>query len=65
MILPENIILPVSRLSQVFNILLVNVNEAIRQVVFHVHLQLYKGDIENPKGGVMGNDTHETEVLNK
>ena len=35
----------------------VNVNEAAGQSVFHVHMHLiprYKGDVENPKGGVRG-----------
>ncbi|MCI7391012.1 MAG: HIT family protein [Butyricimonas virosa] len=35
----------------------VNVNEAAGQSVFHVHMHLiprYKGDMENPKGGVRG-----------
>ena len=35
----------------------VNVNEAGGQSVFHVHLHLiprYKGDVQNPKGGVRG-----------
>ncbi len=35
----------------------INVNEAAGQSVFHVHLHLiprYKGDVENPKGGVRG-----------
>lgn len=54
MTLPENIKLPVTRLLQVFNILLVKANEAIRQVVFHVLLQCCKGDIGAPKGGIRG-----------
>jgi hypothetical protein len=35
----------------------INVNEAAGQSVFHVHMHLiprYKGDVENPKGGVRG-----------
>ncbi len=35
----------------------VNVNAAAGQSVFHVHMHLiprYKGDVENPKGGVRG-----------
>ena len=35
----------------------INVNEAAGQSVFHVHIHLiprYKGDVENPKGGVRG-----------
>lgn len=35
----------------------VNVNEAAGQTVFHVHMHLiprYKGDVENPRGGVRG-----------
>ena len=35
----------------------INVNEAAGQSVFHVHVHLiprYKGDVENPKGGVRG-----------
>ena len=35
----------------------VNVNAAAGQTVFHVHMHLiprYKGDVENPKGGVRG-----------
>lgn len=35
----------------------VNVNTAAGQSVFHVHMHLiprYKGDVENPKGGVRG-----------
>ena len=35
----------------------VNVNEAAGQTVFHVHIHLiprYKGDVENPRGGVRG-----------
>ena len=35
----------------------VNVNTAAGQSVFHVHIHLiprYKGDVENPKGGVRG-----------
>lgn len=35
----------------------INVNEAAGQTVFHVHMHLiprYKGDVENPKGGVRG-----------
>ena len=35
----------------------VNVNSAAGQSVFHVHMHLiprYKGDVENPKGGVRG-----------
>ena len=35
----------------------INVNEAAGQTVFHVHVHLiprYKGDVENPKGGVRG-----------
>ena len=35
----------------------VNVNEAAGQSVFHVHMHLiprYKGNVENPKGGVRG-----------
>lgn len=35
----------------------VNVNQAAGQSVFHVHMHLiprYKGDVENPKGGVRG-----------
>lgn len=35
----------------------INVNEAAGQTVFHVHMHLiprYKGDVENPRGGVRG-----------
>ena len=35
----------------------INVNQAAGQSVFHVHIHLiprYKGDVENPKGGVRG-----------
>lgn len=35
----------------------INVNEAAGQSIFHVHIHLiprYKGDVENPKGGVRG-----------
>ena len=35
----------------------VNVNESAGQSIFHVHMHLipiYKGDMENPKGGVRG-----------
>ena len=35
----------------------VNVNEAAGQTVFHVHMHIiprYKGDVENPRGGVRG-----------
>jgi diadenosine tetraphosphate (Ap4A) HIT family hydrolase len=35
----------------------VNVNEAAGQSVLHVHMHLiprYKGDVENPRGGVRG-----------
>lgn len=35
----------------------VNVNEAAGQTVFHVHMHLiprYRGDVENPRGGVRG-----------
>lgn len=35
----------------------VNIGEAAGQSVFHVHLHIiprYKGDVENPKGGVRG-----------
>ena len=35
----------------------INVNEAAGQSVFHVHMHMiprYKGDVENPKGGVRG-----------
>lgn len=35
----------------------INVNQAAGQNVFHVHIHLiprYKGDVENPKGGVRG-----------
>ncbi|MCB6974320.1 MULTISPECIES: HIT family protein [Butyricimonas] len=35
----------------------VNVNESAGQSVFHVHMHLiprYRGDVENPKGGVRG-----------
>lgn len=35
----------------------INVNEAAGQTVFHVHIHLitrYKGDVENPRGGVRG-----------
>ena len=47
----------------------INVNEAAGQSVFHVHMHLiplYKGDVENPKGGARGGgNSMETEVLNK
>ena len=46
--LPENIILPVTRISQVFNILMVNVNE----VTGNGNLQRYQSDVGNLKGGV-------------
>lgn len=35
----------------------INVNEAAGQTVFHVHVHLiprFKGDVENPRGGVRG-----------
>lgn len=35
----------------------INVNEAAGQTVFHVHMHLiprYRGDVENPRGGVRG-----------
>ena len=35
----------------------ININEAAGQSVFHCHMHLiprYKGDVENPKGGVRG-----------
>ena len=35
----------------------ININEAAGQTVFHVHMHLiprYKGDMENPRGGVRG-----------
>ena len=35
----------------------INVSEAAGQTVFHVHMHLiprYKGDVENPRGGVRG-----------
>lgn len=35
----------------------VNVNEAAGQTVYHVHMHLiprYKGDVDNPRGGVRG-----------
>ena len=35
----------------------INVNQAAGQSVLHVHIHLiprYKGDVENPKGGVRG-----------
>lgn len=35
----------------------INVNEAAGQTIFHVHMHLiprYKGDVENPRGGVRG-----------
>jgi len=35
----------------------INVNEVAGQTVFHVHIHLiprYKGDVENPRGGVRG-----------
>lgn len=35
----------------------INVNEAAGQTVFHVHVHLiprFKGDVENPRGGVHG-----------
>ena len=46
--LPENIILPVTRISQVFNILMVNVNE----VTGNGNLQRYQSDVGNLKSGV-------------
>jgi diadenosine tetraphosphate (Ap4A) HIT family hydrolase len=35
----------------------INVGEAAGQSIFHVHIHLiprYKGDVENPRGGVRG-----------
>jgi len=35
----------------------INVNEEAGQTIFHVHIHLiprYKGDVENPRGGVRG-----------
>lgn len=35
----------------------INVNEAAGQTVFHVHMHLiprYRGDVDNPRGGVRG-----------
>jgi len=35
----------------------INVNEVAGQTIFHVHIHLiprYKGDVENPRGGVRG-----------
>lgn len=35
----------------------INVNESAGQTIFHVHMHLiprYKGDVENPRGGVRG-----------
>ena len=43
-----------------------NVNEAAGQSVFHVHIHLipcYKGDVENPKGGVRGGNSMQAEIL--
>lgn len=44
----------------------ININEAAGQSVFHVHMHLiprYKGDVENPRGGVRGGDSEQAKIL--